>query len=108
MKISALIFLTPSTFVVAGNAIAGHEWTDGTMGPPGQSYDTSMPIFPSVKRISPKPNEAPSQACDSRALASAGAAPSASAMREASQQHQNDVQSTAASREREICHNQKP
>src|SRR5579864_1756528 len=34
----------------SSNAFAGHEWSDGTMGPPqGRWYDTTMPQFPSVR-----------------------------------------------------------
>jgi hypothetical protein len=51
-------------FTPVTEALAGHEWSDGTMGPPqGRGYDTTMPIFPSTRVTSSTPAEAPSVAC---------------------------------------------
>jgi len=42
--------------LASSHAFAGHEWTDGTMGPPqGRGYDTTMPQLPSPARHSPTP-----------------------------------------------------
>lgn len=39
--------------LASSHAFAGHEWTDGTMGPPqGRGYDTTMPQLPSPARHS--------------------------------------------------------
>ena len=105
-NISILILITVGALAQVSDAIAGHEWTDGTMGPPGQSYDTAMPIFPSARKISPKPSEAPSRACDSKAFANRDTGASAIGTRE--QQHQSISHPTTAADEREICRNRTP
>ena len=72
---SILILVAVATLVPGGYAIAGHEWTDGTMGPPtARSYGTTMPAFPFKKKTSAKTIEEPSRACDH----SAGSTPASS------------------------------
>jgi len=52
--------------LASSHAFAGHEWTDGTMGPPqGRGYDTTMPQLPSRARHSPTP-PAPNALCSNR------------------------------------------
>ena len=47
LAFAALAIAAPS------QVFAGHEWTDGTMGPlQGRLYDTTMPQFPSRERHS--------------------------------------------------------
>src|SRR6476620_8654460 len=41
------LVLATFAIVAPSDAFAGHEWPDGTMGPPqGRGYDTTMPQFP--------------------------------------------------------------
>ena len=101
---SILVLITVGTLAQVGAATAGHEWIDGTMGPRGQSYDTTMPIFPTAKRVSPKSNEEPSQACDSRTLASTSTGASATVTHDLGQQpHQDNAKPMGTATEREIC-----
>src|SRR5512146_894959 len=74
MKSSSLPSLVALVgLIAAGPAIAGHEWTDGTMGPPvSRSYDTTMPTFPSAKRPAPRAPEDQSQVCVHGANLTAG------------------------------------
>src|SRR5579872_5003329 len=53
-----VVFVALAIVASSSNAFAGHEWSDGTMGPPqGQRYDTTMPQFPSARtpRSAPQP-----------------------------------------------------
>ena len=101
-----LILVAVGIIATAGTAIAGHEWTDGTMGPRGQSYDTTMPIFRSEKRIPSKQSETPSRACDSRVLASTTTAQNPTTTRDSGEQGRSNAQPTAFPNEHEICRNQ--
>ena len=76
-RISLLGLVTVAGLSATAPAIAGHEWTDGTMGPPlGRSYDTTMPIFPAAKKTAPKAIEGPSQVCGRGVNLNATAGPS--------------------------------
>ena len=103
-KISLLALVTIAGLFATGPAIAGHEWTDGTMGPPsGRSYDTTMPIFPTEKRTVPKTIEEPSQVCDHDAISNSAAAPSGDvAKQDAAPRKRNDDHPTNV-RLDEIC-----
>ena len=101
----ALILVAIGSLAPVGAARAGHEWTDGTMGPPGRSYDTSMPIFPSAKRNSPPPNEVPSQICDGRVIQTTNPNPATSANRDADRPHQSSLPTAMVANDREICRN---
>ena len=95
----AIVVGVGAALAQAGTARAGHEWTDGTFGPPGQSYDTAMPIFPSAKKSSPKPSDAPSQTCNSRAPTNAGTGTG----RDSDRQHQSTGQPTTAANGQNTC-----
>ena len=102
---SILVLAAASALAPVGLARAGHEWTDGTMGPPGQSYDTTMPIFPAAKRTSPKPSEPPSRSCNSRTVVTTT---NPNGTRNSDQRRQSNAQSTVAVDEHETCRNLTP
>jgi len=105
-KTSLLALATIAGLSAIGPAIAGHEWTDGAMGPPfGRSYDTTMPIFPREKRTAPKTIEEPSQVCE-RAISNSTTSPSGVVdKRELPQMEQRNETATSV-RQGEICRSQ--
>jgi hypothetical protein len=60
--------------VPTSDAFAGHEWSDGTMGPPqSRWYDTTMPTFPAPRSSTTKPAEEPTALCGNSAISNANA-----------------------------------
>lgn len=97
---SILILVAVATLVSSGDAVAGHEWTDGTMGPPtARSYDTTMPAFPLKKKTSAKTIEEPSRACDH----SVSSSPSSSDAGETVQQELANNKPATNSERSETC-----